>query len=274
MFDRITDSIFAHTEGKTIGNVGVIASEIGNFVIDTSMFPKVAYEIRKELETIKTGKLLGGFYTHYHFDHTGGAQHFHDVPMYAHELVKQNFMESYKLEMKDQFLSGDNKDLFEGLEITPPSHIFTESTLTSELSPDIDLYVVGGHTSGSTLIHYKPEDVVFAGDNIFSGRFPWGGDQSASPYDWMRAINKILELNPSIVVPGHGPVLHNLQEVNRYGQYLVKIVNTVKMMLNESEEKILEDISEISFNEETRPGLKETTLKHWINVIKTKENSH
>ena len=73
MLEKISDSIYAHSKGKTIGNIGVISSDKGNFLIDTTMYQVVARELRVELEKIKTGNIKAGILTHYHGDHTWGS---------------------------------------------------------------------------------------------------------------------------------------------------------------------------------------------------------
>ncbi len=269
MFEKVTDRIFAITDGQTVGNVGLIATDAGNYLIDTSMYPVIARNIRQEIQKIKTGKLSGGFFTHYHFDHTGGAQEFHDVPMYAHELTKDNFNKSYgDPSFLDRFADHPQKELFEGLRVTPPSYVFSEKKFEPE-GTSIEVYHVGGHTSGSSIIVYRPENVVFAGDNLFVGRYPWGGDPTASPYDWKHSMELILSLDPNYIVPGHGSVTDNVSVVKKYAEYLDTIIETGEKLAKEGvgADKAVEELTEVDFFEEMREGMKIGTLKRWYEVI-------
>jgi len=271
LFEKISESIYAHTEGKTIGNVGVIATEGGNYVIDTSMYPKVARDIRTEVNAIRSGKLNGVFLTHYHFDHSGGNQEFTDVNLYAHKKVDHNFRTNYKQEefMKN-LADREDKDMFEGLELTAPNKVYETNPFSPDDSDHIEVYLVGGHTDGSSLIFHKEEKVIFAGDDLFAGLYMWGGDPSASPYEWLEAANKMLELKPKYIIPGHGGVQDTLKEVDYLKQYLENIIQTGEKLVkdNVSDEEAITSLSNLDYHEEAKPGMKEGTVKHWFNVIK------
>ena len=60
------------------------------------------------------------------------------------------------------------------------------------------------HTDGDVIVHLPDEDIVFTGDILFHGGHPivWAGPVA----NWIRACDRILQLEPSIVVPGHGPL--------------------------------------------------------------------
>ncbi len=275
MFEKVSEDVYAITDGSTVGNVALIATETGNFLIDTSMYPKVARDIRISVEKTKTGKLLGGAFTHYHFDHTGGSQIFHDVPMYGHALTKENFEKNY---MTDEFLKrfkdSPQKDLFEGLRPTPPSRVYSTNPFVPEEFNNVEFIHTGGHTSGSILIRYIPENILFAGDNLFVGRYPWGGDPTASPYDWLNAMKTIQDMKPKKIVPGHGSVVDELTEINRYVKYLEKVIQLGEKLVIEKtdEEKALEALEEIDFLPESREGMKKGTLSRWFEVIKAKNS--
>lgn len=278
MLSKITDSIYAHTEGKTIGNVGLIATDNGNFVIDTSMFPAMARDIRIEVEKIKTGKLAATIWTHYHGDHSFGTQAFKGAPIYAHKAAAHNFETQYSVDRLQEMLSGqteERKKLMDGLEVTQPTTLFETSPYHLDENNSIVLYQVGGHTNGSTLIYYKEEETIFAGDNLFEGMYPWGGDPSASPYDWVQAMEKIKEINPKMIVPGHGGVLYNLKETEKFRTYFSKVIEeSTKMALERTDQDIAyETLSEIDFYD---PGemiqRKEGTLRHCYEIVKKRHS--
>ncbi len=60
------------------------------------------------------------------------------------------------------------------------------------------------HTDGDVIVHLPEEDIVFTGDILFHGGHPivWAGPVA----NWIRACDRILELEPTVVVPGHGPL--------------------------------------------------------------------
>ena len=66
------------------------------------------------------------------------------------------------------------------------------------------LEVGPAHTAGDTIVHLPEDGVVFTGDILFHGGHPivWAGPVA----NWVAACDRILDLEPSVVVPGHGPL--------------------------------------------------------------------
>jgi cyclase len=92
-----------------------------------------------------------------------------------------------------------------GITVTPPTR-----TLSSELVLDVGgrevrlLQVGPAHTPGDVLVHVPDARVVYAGDILFVGAAPlvWAGPISRC----LAAIDQILDLDVSVIVPGHGPL--------------------------------------------------------------------
>lgn len=69
----------------------------------------------------------------------------------------------------------------------------------------VDLFEVGpAHTRGDVIVHVPDADCVFTGDILFCEGTPivWEGPVA----NWIAACDRILALEPSLVVPGHGPI--------------------------------------------------------------------
>jgi glyoxylase-like metal-dependent hydrolase (beta-lactamase superfamily II) len=72
-------------------------------------------------------------------------------------------------------------------------------------SRPVELLQVGpAHTRGDLLVHLPGEHVVFSGDILFVDGTPivWAGPVQ----NWIDACDRILALEPALVVPGHGPL--------------------------------------------------------------------
>ena len=94
---------------------------------------------------------------------------------------------------------------FDGIEMRPPTSTF-DGTLSLRVGGRaVNLIEVGpAHTAGDVIAHVPDADVVFTGDIVFHKGTPimWAG-----PVDnWIAACDRICELAPTVVVPGHGPV--------------------------------------------------------------------
>ena len=66
------------------------------------------------------------------------------------------------------------------------------------------LEVGPAHTSGDAVVHLPEAGIVFTGDVLFHGGHPivWAGPVA----NWIAACDTVLALQPTIVVPGHGPL--------------------------------------------------------------------
>ena len=73
----------------------------------------------------------------------------------------------------------------------------------------IDIRFLGrGHTSGDIVVHLPKEGIVIAGDLVMFP-VPYVGSPQSHPGDWSVTLQKLLELNATTIVPGHGPILHD-----------------------------------------------------------------
>lgn len=64
-----------------------------------------------------------------------------------------------------------------------------------------------GHTDNDLVVHLPREGVVIAGDLVVAP-VPLTGDQSFIA-DWIGTLERLLALKPTVIVPGHGPVLRD-----------------------------------------------------------------
>lgn len=272
LLEQLSDYTFAHDKQVTLCNTAVIATDTGNYLIDTGMFPKTAKDLLSEIKDIKSGQFEGTFTTHYHFDHTGGNQVFSFKPIYAHKLCNENFASYKQEEIEKNSINDKNRHLFEGFTLTRATKIYENDTFSPPENSDIICYLTGGHTSGSVIVHYKPENIVFAGDNIFAKTFPWGGDKTADPYKMLSSVKKILSFNPHIVVPGHGPIQHDLEDINYFKDYMTKIITAGEQLIKETrdDDSILKELMLIPYHEPRTESSKINSIKHWIQIMKKK----
>jgi cyclase len=110
---------------------------------------------------------------------------------------------------------------FDGIELVLPTTLFDT---TYEL--DLDgteahlIYVGPCHQVGDTIIHVPKERVVFAGDVLFRQCTPMGW--TGSYEKWFQCIDLLIQLNPEVIVPGHGPLcgIEGAKELKAYLQYV------------------------------------------------------
>ncbi|HKQ51856.1 MAG TPA: MBL fold metallo-hydrolase [Pyrinomonadaceae bacterium] len=70
------------------------------------------------------------------------------------------------------------------------------------------LFLGRGHTSGDIVVHLPAEGVLVAGDLVI-WPVPYVGNPQSHPGEWGATLEKLIALRPAVIVPGHGPVLHD-----------------------------------------------------------------
>lgn len=85
----------------------------------------------------------------------------------------------------------------------------------------VELIEVGpAHTRGDTLLWVEQAKVIFTGDILFIEDHPivWEGPIG----NWIAALDRIEQLEPEVVVPGHGPItdLRGVRAMREYLRYV------------------------------------------------------
>lgn len=107
---------------------------------------------------------------------------------------------------------------FEGITSTGPTRTFTGETSLDVGGREVRLIQVGpAHTPGDTLVHVPDAGILYSGDILFVGGTPiaWAGPISR----WVAACDRILGMDVTTIVPGHGPVTDK-SGVQRVREYL------------------------------------------------------
>jgi glyoxylase-like metal-dependent hydrolase (beta-lactamase superfamily II) len=95
---------------------------------------------------------------------------------------------------------------FTGITPTPATRTFAGELTVDVGGTAAELIQLGpAHTAGDTVVFVPSERVLYAGDLLFIGGTPisWAGPIT----NWITACDRMLALEPAVVVPGHGPVV-------------------------------------------------------------------
>jgi glyoxylase-like metal-dependent hydrolase (beta-lactamase superfamily II) len=94
---------------------------------------------------------------------------------------------------------------FGGIELVMPTTLFDDRYVLDLDGTEVDLIYVGpAHQVGDVIVHVPSEGVLFAGDVLFHECTPMGWVGSYAQF--FAAIDSMIDLDPAVVVPGHGPV--------------------------------------------------------------------
>lgn len=110
---------------------------------------------------------------------------------------------------------------FGGVRTVHPNRTFSGELVLDVGGTAVRLIEVGpAHTTGDLIVHLPDEGVVCAGDVVFNEDHPvhWAGPIG----EIHRATQRVLECEPRVVVPGHGPLM-TPADVRAYADYLLEL---------------------------------------------------
>ncbi len=230
-------------------NAGAIS--LGDYIVavDPSSSADSAPIFRKGIEKhfgLPTKYLL---VTHYHGDHTRGIGAFKDTV-----VIGAN-------QLRDQMRRDGVPN--------PPEVMFTDKLIIENGGSRVELLYAGGHTVCSAVAYFPEERVIFLGDLLFAEEFPWAGDPSCDPDQWIAFFEEILELPFDYVVPGHGP-LCGKEEVRRQLRFLKELrenaLRAVEMNAGPGRIEIPKIYSKVPESRDTR------TSRHFYDFYSKKRN--
>jgi cyclase len=271
---KLMDGLYVSTDGSNGGNHGAIVLEDEVVMVDAGMIHPKSRETKEFLEN-KTGKpILKLIFTHSHGDHVFGAQAFEPVSLIASLPMRERCEENLKTEWKPEALKeryAPMKDerpemwnALQDLSIRLPDLVFKTHVFLGN-NEEVSVKLLGGHTAGSSTVISHTHNLIFIGDLIFSGMFPYGGDPTCNPDRWIMALEEVLELGLETIVPGHGPVC-GPEELENYIQALMDLRANVEDAT--SLDMTIEDfINEGMIPEAIQEGAErfaDRTLDHWF----------
>lgn len=109
---------------------------------------------------------------------------------------------------------------FAGVRHTPAVEGFSGTTKLDIGGRAIQLIEVGpAHTQGDLIVHVPDAGILYAGDILFIGSTPvmWAGPVE----NWLKALDLILDLDATTIVPGHGPITgrDGVHQVKEYWEF-------------------------------------------------------
>ncbi len=271
---KLLDTIYVDTDATNGGNHGAIVLDDEILMVDSGMMHTKSLASRQFLESETGLSIKKLIFTHSHSDHVFGAQAFEPVLLISSESTRKNCEGRLKHEWKRNILlerysqiKGDNPELWDAVQTL--SIRLPDITFDDEISlgnnKQITAKTVGGHTSGSAIVICHEPSAVFVGDLIFSGQFPYGGDPTCKPDQWIHALQEISSKQYETIIPGHGPVCGQ-KELDEYIEALKELRFNIKYAL-ETGISIETFIDQNKIPKALKMGFErfgEVTLKHWF----------
>jgi glyoxylase-like metal-dependent hydrolase (beta-lactamase superfamily II) len=206
VWQELADGIFTRRYRFYAQQIGVIVGADGVAVIDTRSTHGQGEEIRRDLTWLTSLPVTTVINTHGHYDHAFGNSVFRPATIWGH--VRCVSMLELDGERQRASLIEDAPSLaaeVAAVVIDPPDRVFETDATLDIGGRRLELRYLGrAHTDNDIVIHVPDAGVIFAGDLVEESSPPYFGD--GYPMDWPATVERVVALEPTTVVPGHGSV--------------------------------------------------------------------
>jgi len=206
---EVADGVFARRYVELDQTLGLVVGDTHCLVIDTGTDEVHGASMAAAVRFV-TPLPWSVVITHAHFDHFFGTSVFQPCSVIAHSRCRDEILAGGELQRRAwtaRFRSegkGEQADRLAVAKLVAPNEVFTDTVSLDLGGRSVSLVHPGpAHTDHDVLVHVPDVAVVFAGDLVEQGAPPSVGPD-AHVSDWPGALDKLLALSPSIVVPGHG----------------------------------------------------------------------
>ena len=218
-------------------NAGLVVDDGSSLLVDTlfdAVLTREMLDVMADASGVTAEAIDTVVNTHANGDHTHGNGLCTKAEVISSEASAKE-MESFTPAMMQSFMdsadtlgeAGDYlKDVFGPFDFASVSEKLPTKTFSDELclevgAKSVHLLEVGpAHTRGDVLVHVPEDRTIFTGDILFIEGTPlmWAGPVA----NWIRACDRIIDLDPEVIVPGHGPItdVAGVAQVKAYLQYI------------------------------------------------------
>lgn len=223
-------------------NAGLVVGEAEALLVDTffdlpntkELLDAIGTEIDRPIRTLVN--------THHNGDHCWGNQLVEGATIVGHRLCREELTGGTQPGLLAALTATDESSGaggylkqafapfdFNGIEVVPPTVTFEDRLAIHVGAHEVSLEHYGPcHTLGDIAVWVPGDRVLFAGDLAFIGSTPlvWEG----SLLNWIATVERLLDLEPLAIVPGHGPITNvdGLREMDAYLRHVVTTGSELK----------------------------------------------
>ncbi|MGW7538796.1 MBL fold metallo-hydrolase [Amycolatopsis sp. NPDC054798] len=225
---QLADGAFGYVQPDGswfINNCGFIDADGHAVLIDTC-----ATERRTRALLSAVGDTVGPvttlINTHHHGDHTNGNYLVGGATVVGHRKTRETLLADGIQRYEGVFTDSD----WGKLELRVPDLVFDYTVTLYAGQTRIDLIHPGhaAHTTNDVLVWLPEQRLLYAGDLVFNGGSPFA--LMGSVAGWRNALHVIRELDPAVILPGHGPAcgLETVDLVDDYLEFVQRAAETGK----------------------------------------------
>ena len=216
-------------------NAGFIAGDVATLVVDTGATMQAARTIHGYASCARPGNRLLVINTERHLDHLSGNSLFRELgcDIYGHPGIHrlEEELGEAKAELNASILNPVRRQREEASIFYASTHIANPNqTVEGEMRFDlgsfsVQVFPTSGHTATNISVFAPIDSVLYCGDCLINAYLP--NLEEGNPelwQSWLRSLERIEDLAPAMVVPGHGEVLRGEQIANEI-QYTRQVLH-------------------------------------------------
>lgn len=206
---QVSEHVFVIPDDSVpaVPNVGIIVGSTATMVVDTGLGPRNAQAVLREVAKVSRNTNFYLVTTHFHPEHAAGSSAMPPGTTFVLARAQQKDLDELGMTSVATFASRTPMmgELLKDVQFRKPDTLF-DHELTIDLGGvRVRLLALGAtHTRGDTVAFVEGERVLFAGDIVMNRAFLAFG-QYSNGQTWMSILDQLGSLNPSIIVPSHGP---------------------------------------------------------------------
>ncbi len=225
---------------QTMCNGGFLVGKDSALLLEGYVSPAGAAFQMDALRSVSQVPVKAAMDTHYHFDHSTGNSFYgaNNIPVWAHSSVARRIADTYspmqgaeksvvatsfearvknakndlqkQHAQSDLMMLGNIYNLVHASILSLPNHPIDPAKLpmTIDLGGLIaSIEAFPGHSGTDLIVRVPEQHVVYTGDLLFSGSYPYCFDEQATVSGWRSTLRTFASWDKdTLFVPGHGQV--------------------------------------------------------------------
>lgn len=215
-------------------NAGFVTGQERTLIIDAGANAAAAATIYGYASAVGPGNDLLVLNTERHFDHIGGNSWFRDlgIDIYGHASIERadaEFLaeiEEFNGEISNPARRAlrESQVFYHNTRLTNPNCPISEDTRMDLGNCQIEILLTPGHTPSNISVYAPADGVLFCADTLVNGYLPNLDAGTVNDWQvWLKSLDRIAELSPDMIVPGHGPVAK--------GEEVPRLIASVRQVL-------------------------------------------
>lgn len=223
---EVSEGIFAwvqHDGTWWINNAGFLVGDTGVVAVDACSTEARTRALLASIRSVTAQPVGTLVNTHHHGDHTFGNYLFEPATIVGHERIRDAIRAWGQPRSAPFWTEVDWGEI----RLSPPNLTFTEGVdvWAGDLRCEVRHLGDRAHTDNDSIVWIPARRVLFTGDLAFNGGTPFLLQGSVTGA--LRTVQRLIALEPEVVVPGHGDVC-GVEVLHDCAAYLDFVLETAR----------------------------------------------